>query len=125
MTPTISADQHNQFEELGYTILEHVFTVEEMEALSARIDVFHQKEKQRLLDEHEGAAGISRASEIIFNAYLAESDPEIAKFCLREEFVHISNELLGADVDLYWNQSVFKEPEGEKEFSLSITSKCM
>ncbi len=34
----------------------------------------------------------------------------------RPEFVAIATQLLGPDVDLYWNQSVFKQPEGKREF---------
>ena len=42
--------------------------------------------------------------------------PNLAAFVTRPEFVAIATQLLGPDVDLYWNQSVFKQPEGKREF---------
>src|SRR5204863_9843913 len=63
-----------------------------------------------------GSEGISRAEEITFTAYLAENDADIRTFVTRPEWVKITTELLGPNVDLYWNQAVFKMPEGQKEF---------
>ncbi|MBV9850144.1 MAG: phytanoyl-CoA dioxygenase family protein, partial [Armatimonadetes bacterium] len=115
MIPTITDDQKRQFQENGYFVLENVFTRDEMDRLAARIEAF-QKRHQEELAAKGGTEGISRANEITFTAFLAENDPEIRAFVTRPEFAAISTQLLGPDVDLYWNQSVFKMPEGEREF---------
>lgn len=115
MIPVITAEQRRQMDENGYTVLEDVFTSDEMEALAERIER-QQKRHEERLKEQGGAEGISRADEITFTAFLAEQDEEIRAFCERPEFVAITTQLLGPDIDLYWNQSVFKGPEGEKEF---------
>lgn len=115
MIPTITAEQRWQLNERGFTVLENVFSCQEMDALAARIEEFQRRHEERLL-EKGGTEGISRAQEITFTAFLAEHDDEIRAFCERPEFVAITLQLLGPDIDLYWNQSVFKGPEGEKEF---------
>ncbi len=115
MKPTITDEQKHAFREDGYFVLESVFTLDEMTALAARIEAF-QKRHEDEVAARGGTEGISRAGEITFTAFLAEQDEAIRKFVTRPEFVAIATQLLGPDIDLYWNQSVFKQPEGEKEF---------
>ena len=115
MTPTITEQQKKQFAEDGYFLLENVFTREEMDRLAAQIEGYQKRHEERLAAQG-GTEGISRAGEITFTDHLAENDPELAAFVTRSEFVAIATQLLGPDVDLYWNQSVFKQPEGKREF---------
>ncbi len=83
--------------------------------LTERIEEFQRRHEEEIRKKG-GVEGISRADEISFTAFLAESDGAIAAFTKRPEFVAITTQLLGADIDLYWNQAVFKAPEGAKEF---------
>ncbi len=115
MTPTITDDQKRRYQEDGYFLLENVFTREEMGRVTALIEGY-QRRHEEALAAGGGTAGISRAGEITFTDHLAEHDAEIAAFVTRPEFVAIATQLLGPDVDLYWNQSVFKQPEGKREF---------
>ena len=115
MIPTINDEQVQQFREQGYFILENVFTPGEMDDLTGVIEAY-QRRHDEALREKGGTEGISRAGEISFTSHLAEKDEKLREFCLRPEFVTIATRLLGPDVDLYWNQAVFKGPEGEKEF---------
>ncbi|MBC8141016.1 MAG: phytanoyl-CoA dioxygenase family protein [Armatimonadetes bacterium] len=110
-TDTHKAELH----ERGYTLLPSVFSAEDMIALAANIER-QQQAHEAQLREMGGTGGISRADEITFSDHLAERDPAIEAFARRPEFVAITNAVLGGDVDLYWNQSVFKMPEGAKEF---------
>src|SRR5262249_14429454 len=88
--------------------------VEEMNALTEAIEAYHKRHEEVL--EQVGTQGISRAKEISFTSHLAEQDETIRAFCERPEFVALTTQLLGPDTDLYWNQSVFKGPEGDKQF---------
>lgn len=115
MHPVITADQRHQLAENGYFILENLFSAEDMAALAERIEAFQRKHEEDIRAKG-GTEGISRANEISFTAFLAEQDDAIAAFTKRPEFVAITTQLLGEDIDLYWNQSVFKAPEGAKEF---------
>ena len=115
MIPTITAGQQQQFEDVGYFVLENVFTQAEMDEIAGYIEAFQRCAEERLKAKG-GAEGISRAGEIVFDSHLAEQDENIRAFCKREEFVAITTQMLGPNIDLYWNQSVFKGPEGTKEF---------
>ncbi len=115
MIPTITDTQRSEFAENGFFVLDNVFTPEEMNALAGHIEAFQKRHEEALIAKG-GTEGISRAGEISFTAFLAEQDPAVREFCLRPEFVAITTQLLGPDTDLYWNQSVFKGPDGAKEF---------
>lgn len=115
MIPAITDDIRAALDRDGFVVLEDVFTRAEMDALALRIEAV-QRQHVESIRAKGGTEGISRADEITFTAFLAESDPEIRAFCTRPEFVAITTALLGPDIDLYWNQSVFKMPEGQAEF---------
>jgi phytanoyl-CoA hydroxylase len=115
MSISLTESQHADLEEVGFTILPGVFSPAEMDALALRIEALQEKHLADL-KEKGGTEGISRADEITFTCHLAQQDPEIMAFCQRPEFIAITTQLLGPDTDLYWNQSVFKMPEGKKEF---------
>ena len=115
MTPKITLEMHAQFQDVGFFVLEDIFTRQEMNDLAWYIEQF-QKQHEESLRTQGGTEGISRAGEITFTAFLAERAEPIRHFCTRQEFVTISTKMLGPDVDLYWNQAVFKGPEGEKPF---------
>lgn len=115
MIPTITEQQRRAMDENGYFVLENVFTRDEMDAVAERIEA-HQRRHEEQIRASGGTQGISRAEEITFTSHLAEQDEAIHEFVTRPEFVAITTQFLGPDIDLYWNQSVFKQPEGKKEF---------
>lgn len=115
MALRISAEQHSQYQELGYFVLPHVFTKAEMDALAIEIEQFQRRHEEAVAAKG-GSEGISRAGEITFTAFLAENNEAIRMFCKRPEFVSITTQIIGPNVDLYWNQSVFKGPDGSRQF---------
>lgn len=102
-------------EEQGFTLFEALFTESELAEVTSAIERF-EAAKQAELASGSGVQGITRASEITFNDHLAERDETLCAFVSRPEFVELATNFLGPDVDLYWNQSVFKYPEGDKVF---------
>jgi ectoine hydroxylase-related dioxygenase (phytanoyl-CoA dioxygenase family) len=112
---TITTDHDRSMAVEGFCVLEEIFSVEEMEDL-ARLIERHQARHEADLASKGGTAGISRAKEITFTSHLAEQDPGIMAFCRRLELISIATHFLGGDVDLYWNQSVYKMPQGMQEF---------
>ena len=103
-----------EYQAQGFVVLDHVFTTEEMAETALLIEAHHQAHAERL--QKVGKEGISRAGEIAFTSHLAERDQGLLKFARRPEFVAIATKVLGPDVDLYWNQSVYKEGRGDAEF---------
>ena len=115
MTNLLSESRRRQLDDDGFTVLERVFSTQDMDAVAESIESFRERH-EATLREKGGAEGISRAGEITFTDHLAEKNPALLAFCRRPEIAELSVELLGPDIDLYWNQSVFKMPEGEKPF---------
>ena len=115
MHSTLTPEQRGKLDSDGFVLLEDVFTAAEMKDLAAHIERYQRRHEEDIR-ARGGEEGISRAGEITFTAFLAENDANIRAFATRAEFVAISTQLLGPDTDLYWNQSVFKQPEGEKPF---------
>lgn len=111
----LSQDQLNQMDRDGFVVLENLFTKDEMAKLADDIEQYVERH-ERELAAVGGEAGINRAKQISFTSHLAEQDESIRTFCLRKEIAELSSQLLGPDVDLYWNQSVFKHPETEQIF---------
>lgn len=114
MSVEIGSDRREQMAVLGFTVFERLFSLDDMAGLARTVEEYERRRHEQL--KTEGDSGISRANEITFNDHLAENDPLVRAFCERQEFVDITTAFLGPDVDLYWNQTVFKHPEGEKIF---------
>jgi ectoine hydroxylase-related dioxygenase (phytanoyl-CoA dioxygenase family) len=110
----ITDAQHAQFKEQGYCVYEDLFTAQEMDDLQSLIDPFVEAHESQLMEV--GKEGISRANEISFTSHLADKSEGIRDFIMQERWAKITAELLGPDVSLYWDQSVYKNPEGKREF---------
>jgi ectoine hydroxylase-related dioxygenase (phytanoyl-CoA dioxygenase family) len=106
--------QIQQFREHGYFILPDLFSAQDIDVLVEHIDYFANAHETVL--KEKGTEGISRANEISFTTHLAAQDPVILHFVARPEFVEVTTSLLGPDVELYWDQSVYKKPETKREF---------
>ena len=111
----LTETQRRTLDNDGFVVLERVFPPDVLASVTERIESY-QKRHEEALAASGGTQGISRASEITFTSHLAENNPEILAFCRRPELAELGVALLGPDIDLYWNQAVFKMPEGEKQF---------
>lgn len=114
MEITLDDAQLSQMNEEGFILLENVFAPSDMLELAEILEAYERRMHQQLVEQ--GDSGISRAGEITFTNHIAEEDERVAAFVRRPEFVSLATTLLGPDVDLYWNQTVYKHPESEREF---------
>jgi phytanoyl-CoA hydroxylase len=111
----LNNDQIAQMATLGYVVLENLFSDMEISELETHLGEFHQRHEE-WLKANQGQGGISRAGEILFSDHIAEKDEHVREFIKNKKMVALSTQLLGPDVDLYWNQTVYKNPETTKEF---------
>lgn len=110
----VTPDRRDQFDTQGYFILASFFSPAEIHEVATSIDSFAGEHERRLKDA--GTEGISRPGEIAFTAHLAARDAGIFAFCASRKMVQLTTELIGPDVRLYWDQSVYKQPETPREF---------
>lgn len=106
--------QLKQYEEQGYMIFEQLFSPDEMRELTRRIDLLDEESEKSL--QQSGQRGISFANQINFTAFLNKKDPYIRQFVADDRFVNITTQILGPNVKLYWDQSVYKRPEAPRDF---------
>jgi phytanoyl-CoA hydroxylase len=111
----LTPSQLSQLSSEGYVVLESLFAEDEMAALDIDLSTFH-KTREEELQSRGVAEGISRAGEILFSGFIAEINDQVKEFTRHPKLVDLTTQLLGDDVDLYYNQTVYKHPEGEKEF---------
>jgi len=111
----LNESQLNQYYDEGYVILENLFAPAEMDALAARIDRFDLAHNEHL-KKHRLENSNQIAEEIVFSYYLNFKDEAIQSFIADDRFVALSTQILGPDVRLYWDQSVYKRPEAKRDF---------
>jgi phytanoyl-CoA hydroxylase len=110
----LNADQLKQYEEEGYLIFEQLFNEDEMDRIRQIIDGFDEETEQRL--KESGQKNWSIPNQINFTAGLNFMHPELQRFIADERFVKLSTAVLGPDIRLYWDQSVYKRPEANRDF---------
>lgn len=114
MNNVVSSEHLASLHENGYYILPGVFDAATVAKVDASLQKFYEDRKRSLAEEK--TQGISRAGEIMFESHLAERDATLRAFVTNPVLKEITTSALGPDVDLYWNQIVYKEPEGHREF---------
>jgi ectoine hydroxylase-related dioxygenase (phytanoyl-CoA dioxygenase family) len=111
----VTAEQQTAFNERGYTKIENIFSEDEIAAATAAIDPL-EAIAERKLREAGGRISISDADAITFTAHIARVSPVLKAFAAHPAILDICYDLLGDDVRLYWDQSVYKKWQKPQEF---------
>ena len=106
----VTAEQAREFNEQGFFVLEDALDAAELERLTAAIDPVEAREEQVLRDKFGGRHLIARADEITFTTQLALRLPAVRALVCGPVFRDLSRDLIGPDVRLYWDMSVYKKP---------------
>jgi len=110
----LTAEQLKHYSDDGFAILEGFFGHEEMDILRSHIDVYDKANNRRI--EAEGSGFVQVANQIIFTNGINFLDPYVQAFTAQPKFVALTTQLLGPDVRLFWDQSVYKRPEAKRDF---------
>lgn len=112
----LTADQAAQFDDAGFTVVPQLLTpavlertVEEVDALEARVETFLQK-------QDNSRAGIAESGAITFTTHIVARSEWLRSLVASEPLTGICRDLLGPDVRLYWDQAVYKKPEKPRRF---------
>jgi ectoine hydroxylase-related dioxygenase (phytanoyl-CoA dioxygenase family) len=111
LTPT----QYQAFNDDGFVKLEGVFSPNEIERVIAAIDPIEQKGEEWLRGKG-GKVSISEADVITFTTHLVTRSQILRDFAAHQKIKDICHDLIGDDVRLYWDQSVYKKTGKEQEF---------
>lgn len=103
-----------QYKDQGYIIFDNLFSEEEMDRICTLIDGFDKESEERL--KLAGQSFNSIPNQINFTSFLNFKHPELQKFIADPRFVEITTSILGPNIRLYWDQSVYKRPEANRDF---------
>lgn len=112
----ITIEQARQFDQQGFFVLEHAFDAALMAKLIEAIDPIEEEVENIVRDKLGGKAFIMRVDEISFTTHLVAKSKVARDFTLHPVFQDLAHDLLGPDVRLYWDQSVYKKPAAKDPF---------
>jgi ectoine hydroxylase-related dioxygenase (phytanoyl-CoA dioxygenase family) len=111
----LTREELSEFESTGFVVMRRVFAPHEVAAVTEAIDPLEARAEARLR-EAGGRISISEADAITFTAHVAAQSPTLAAFARHPAIVDICHDLVGDDVRLYWDQSVYKKWQKPREF---------
>jgi ectoine hydroxylase-related dioxygenase (phytanoyl-CoA dioxygenase family) len=111
----LTTEQLRQFDEMGFFILRGAFAAAELDAVEAAVDPLEQ-EHERRLRATEGDNDISSADAITFTGHIVKQSDVLRAFAAHPAIADICHDLIGNNVRLYWDQSVYKKSGKPQEF---------
>jgi phytanoyl-CoA hydroxylase len=112
----LSADQAARFSQDGFVKLEGVFTPEEIAAVTAAIDPIEEEQERYVREQQGGRVRLSQADIITFTTHIVRNSRVLRDFAAHPATKDICHDLIGPDVRLYWDQSVYKKTGKPQEF---------
>ncbi len=112
----LTASESSQFDELGFVVIEDAVDAELLEAVTAEIDAFEAEFEGLLRAADHERAFIAEADAITFTTHLVARSPAIRALATSDVFVDLCSDLVGPDVNMYWDQAVYKKPEKPRRF---------
>jgi ectoine hydroxylase-related dioxygenase (phytanoyl-CoA dioxygenase family) len=107
----LTGAQVRAFDTDGFVVVRAVFTPDEVAAVRAVIDGFEAEAEMALRELDDDRLFIAEAGAITFSPHLVTRSAELAAFARHRAFAALAADLVGPDVDLYWDQAVYKKPE--------------
>jgi ectoine hydroxylase-related dioxygenase (phytanoyl-CoA dioxygenase family) len=113
---TLDAGQVAQFDRDGYVVVDGVFTDDEIAAVREITDGFEAESEAFLKSRDDERFTIAEAGAITFSTHLVARSTELAAFARHPKLTGFCVDLVGPDVNLYWDQAVYKKPEKRRRF---------
>jgi len=112
----LSDDQVGQFDRDGYVVVPDVFDAELVAGIVEEIDRHEAGMEAFLAGLDDGRLSIAESGAITFTTHLVTRSPRLKAFARHPFFLGACADLVGPDVNLYWDQAVYKKPEKPRRF---------
>lgn len=113
----LAPDQHSQFNREGYLLMRNVFSDAELDEVEAAIDPIEHEHERRIRErDASGSNAISSADAITFTTHIVCKSATLRAFAAHPRIADLCHDLIGPDVRLYWDQSVYKKSGLPQEF---------
>ena len=112
----VTQAQIDQFDELGYFVVEDLYSPEELAELTRITDEAEDEAIAELKRQADERFLISENGAITFAGQLVRQKPEIRPFVKNEKILGICLDLIGPNVRMYHDQAVYKMTEKPRRF---------
>ncbi len=113
---TLTAHQKTAFDRDGYVVLPGVADVADVAAVTADLDALEAGVDRYLAAQEGERASIAERGAITFTVHPVLRSAAARRFVRLPTLVGLARDLLGPDVNLYWDQAVYKKPEKPRRF---------
>jgi phytanoyl-CoA hydroxylase len=104
------------FDAKGFVIVPDLVAPGLLAEATAEIDRIEEKVDAALQKMENGRMMIAETGAITFATHLVARSPVLAKLSRHPALVDLCADLVGPDVNLYWDQAVYKKPEKPRRF---------
>jgi phytanoyl-CoA hydroxylase len=111
---TISADQARAFDDVGYFVVEDAFDAPTLARLERELSSGDEHAKEFLAGFPEGRLGVAGLDSQVVAPHAVTRSDYVRQFVAEPILAGLARDLVGPDVRLYWDQSVFKQPNGSE-----------
>jgi ectoine hydroxylase-related dioxygenase (phytanoyl-CoA dioxygenase family) len=112
----LSDAQVSAFDRDGFVVVPDVFSADEVAAVVAEVDGFEAGVEAWLAGRADQRVAIAEAGAITFTTHLVTRSTRLADFARHPFFVGACADLVGPNVNLYWDHAVYKKPEKPRRF---------
>lgn len=112
----VTQTQIDQFDELGYFVVEDLYSPEKLAELTRLTDEAEDDAIAELKRQADERFLISENGAITFAGQLVRQKPEIRPFVKNEKILGICLDLIGPNVRMYHDQAVYKMTEKPRRF---------
>ncbi|HEY3798288.1 MAG TPA: phytanoyl-CoA dioxygenase family protein [Caulobacteraceae bacterium] len=112
----LTAAEVSQFDADGFFVHRGAFSPAEIAAVIAAIDPLEKEVDDYVRTQKNGWHRLTRTGAITFSAHIVAKSPVLQAFARHPSIKDICHDLIGDDVRLYWDQSVYKKTDIPQEF---------
>ena len=112
----VTDDQAAQFDRDGYVVIEDLIDADTLAAVTDEIDGFEAKVEAFLKTQPDERMMIAEAGALTFTLHIASRSKVLRDLVASPALVDLCADLIGPDVNLYWDQAVYKKPEKPRRF---------
>lgn len=113
---TLTPEQKGAFDRDGFVLVADVLSDDALATLIDELDELEANVDQFLAQQDGERFSIAERGAITFTVHAVLSSPAARRLAHHPTLVGLAADLLGPDVNLYWDQAVYKKPEKPRSF---------
>ena len=113
---TLTPGQRDAFDRDGFVVVPDVVGAEALAAVTAELDALEAAVDRFLADQKGERVSIAERGAITFTVHAVLRSAAARDVVRAPSLVGMARDLLGPDVNLYWDQAVYKKPEKPRRF---------